>query len=395
MMQDDNFFNRYGLKPPKDSMEMNVYQKMQNISKRYGTDFKRAFQQLYKKLFGKDIEPKSIKEMVQLFANMKANLTKKYLYSLLFPERTMEARIPTKFPVPTAAFQVSDFLLITPSSQGTFLIQWTPQMMASTTSLGEIRLNTNAALTGSVIDSTAGNYVVQSTLVNPLNVSSYWQAFRVVSACMIIQYVGNFMNQSGQLGGAIDISTRLDGTADTSFSVFSNVDDRMWNQVVRSDEGLKICYFPKDYCDYSFIRPDTTQANNALPSTIRMICYGQGLPLSTQPLIRIDFIKNLEAIPAPGVSDLVNQQYITTYTEHDHAEHASKLAANSQMVISNNKEQEKVLQLMNMPGDSYERVLGDQNLVTNKENRLNVLNELVEQAKKEGDEEIPLEVLLS
>ena len=330
--------------------------KIKQISKRYGAEYYLALGKLYTHLTGKNLDPKKILNVIELLSKLKNDLTKQYLYSLLFPEKHKNARIPTKFPTPSSTFQQNDFLLVTTNASGHFCIQWCPQNLSSTIANNEFVVNNNSTLGGNTADV---NYVTSTTLVNTLN--TQWQAFRVVSACMIIQYVGSFTDMKGLLGGGVDITTSNTNSFDSNYSVFSNIDDRLWSSVVRADEGLKVCYFPKDYADLNFIKPQTTPAANGLASAVRLLAYGQGLPPSTQ-CIRIDLIKNVEAIPGPAFADIMEVGYLDCDSGNEVSFDAAKLMTKNNLIVTKMDEQEMLEKLMKTPGKDYISILQDERM---------------------------------
>lgn len=136
----ESFYKRYGLnnsQPNENSItrneKLNPEETLKRISKRYGADFYNALGELYKELIGKQLDTKKIMNAIDILNQLKQDLTKKYLYSILFPEKNKGARIPTKFPVPSATFQMSDFITITPNTNGNFIIQWCPQNLSAST----------------------------------------------------------------------------------------------------------------------------------------------------------------------------------------------------------------------------------------------------------------------
>ena len=378
----NNFNNRYGVAPSPiystDVQKVNAEENIKLISTRYGADFYNALGGLYTALTGKTLNTNKILNIVDILNKIKQDLTKKYLYSLLFPEKCKGSRIPTKFPVPSATFQMNDFILVSPNASGNFVVQWSPQNLSSSTANNELVLNTAAGLTGLNNDAT---YVTQTALTNAL--VTQWQAFRVVSACIVVQYIGSYINLQGTFGAGLDISGSNSNSFDSNYSNFSNIDDRLWSQVTRVDEGLKIVYFPKDYNDLSFIRPNQTPSQNNLASAIRLLVYGQSLPASTQ-CIRIDFIKNVEAIPGPAFGDIVETGYLESDSMTDHALESSKLLTKSNLVVSRIEEQENLEKIMKTSGNDYLQILNDPNLQERKRSRADILKNSLDKVREDN-----------
>lgn len=378
----DSFLNRYGLQTPNydQSLELknssNVQQNIKNISTRYGADFYNALNTLYQRLTGNVLEMDKVENSLDIIEKIKTDMTKKYLYSLVFPEKHKGARIPTKFPVPSCTFQQSDFVIVTVNSSGNFALQWSPQNLSASTANNEIVLNVANTLTGQNLDTT---YTTQPSLTSSLVTN--FSSFRVVSACLMVQYIGSYINLQGVFGSGMDISSVNTNSYDANYSNFSNVDDRLWSQTVRSDEGLKIVYFPKDYSDLTFIKPNVTPAVNNLPTAIRLCVYGQNLPPSTQ-CVRIDIIKNVEAIPGPAFADILDIGYLDTDSFSDHAIDAAKIMTNSNIVSTSMSEQASLEKVLKSSGNDYLTILPQLAKVQNNKSRAEVIDKLYEDSKQ-------------
>jgi hypothetical protein len=383
----DNFYNRYNVNPKLDYSNTNITkmsnktpeENIESISKRYGADFYLALGNLYNSLTGKTLDMNRTTSILDMLMKLKEDVTKQYLFSLLFPEKSKGCRIPTKFPVPSATFQQDDFILVTTNSSGNFVVQWSPQNLSSSTSNNEIVVNNATTLTGLNNDTT---YTTSSCLTNSL--VTQWQAFRVVSACIVVQYVGSFTNLQGTFGGGLDISNTNTNSYDSNYSNFSNIDDRLWSQQVRVDEGMKICYFPKDYNDLSFIRSNTNPSSNNLASSVRLLLYGQSLPPNTQ-CVRIDFFKNIEAIPGPAFADIVDVGYLDSgCTNNDPSLDASKLLTNNKLVVTRLDEQDMLDKIMKTSGNDYKNILSDMSLQDTRNSRSDQLKNIYQANKNDS-----------
>jgi hypothetical protein len=267
---------------------------------------------LHNAISKKKINLNDIDNIIEFLMHYRKELSANYLYSLLFPEKSKGARVPTKFPIPSMTFQQKSNLTITPNASNNWYLQWTPQSLLSngfvTANNGNLLLNTSAAVTGSAADATAANY--QAITVDRLQNSGMIQAYRLVSASLIISYVGSVDAHSGVLGGGVDISHVDSLLPDTASSVFSTIDDKIWNLQTNPYEGLRLIYFPKDYGDLNFIRPDISTQANGLSTNIRFLVYGQNMP--TGASVRVDLYRNFEAMPFPAMSDFVTIDFFKT-----------------------------------------------------------------------------------
>lgn len=172
-----------------------------------------------------------VDNIVEFLIHYKKELSAGYLFSLLFPERSRGCRVPTKFPIPSLTFHQKSSLTITPNASNNWYLQWTPQTLLSssfsTANNGNLLLNNSTALNGNTVDTTTTNY--NSIIVDRLQATGMIQAYRLVSASMIISYVGSVDAHSGIIGGGVDISYIDSLLPDTTSSVFSTIDDKIWN----------------------------------------------------------------------------------------------------------------------------------------------------------------------
>lgn len=280
-----------------------------NLVKQFDTTYLSRIVDLHNTLGDDTLDLNELDKLFDFFEHYKKELCSNYLYSLIFPEKSKGTRIQTKFPIPSMTFQQKSSFTITPNLVNNWYLQWTPQTLLSsafvTANNGNLLLNNAVALNGSTADVTAADYT--SITVDRLQNASMIQACRLVSASMIISYIGSIDAHSGVLGGGVDISYTDSNLPDTSASVFSVIDDKIWNIQSNPYDGLRLIYFPKDYSDLNFIRPDISTQSNGLSTCIRMLAYGQNLPTGSS--VRVDLYRNFEAIPFPTMADFVSLDF--------------------------------------------------------------------------------------
>jgi len=327
---------------------------------------------LHNAMSKKKVNLNDIDSIFEFLAHYKQEMNKSYIYSLLFPERTRGMRIPTKFPIPSLVFHQKSNLTISPNSSGNWYLQWCPQTLLTsgytTANTGNLLLDNSSAITGSVADTTTTNYT--SIIVDRLQTTGMIQAYRLVSASIIITYCGSVDAHSGVLGGGVDISHTDSLQPDTGSSVFSVIDDKIWNLQTNPYEGLRLIYFPKDYNDLNFIRPDVGSQSNGLSTCIRFLLYGQNMPSGGS--VRVDLYRNIEAIPHPNMADFVNIDFYkntgTTSTPGEPALEAGSKIADSGMIITKLSD-EKKLERFGSSGGTYGYL--DPNLDDDNDNAFN------------------------
>ena len=312
---------------------------------------------LHNQLGKQKLNLNEIDNIIEFLIHYKKELTNNYLYSLLFPERSKGTRIPTKFPIPSMTFQQKSNLTINPNVSNNWYFQWCPQTLLSTAFVtannGNCLLNNSAAITGSVADTTAANYT--AITVDRLQNAGMIQAYRLVSASLIISYVGSVDAHSGVIGGGVDVSFVDSTLPDTASSVFSTIDDKIWNLQTNPYEGLRLIYFPKDYSDLNFIRTDVSTATNGIPTCIRFLLYGQNMPIGAS--VRIDLYRNFEAIPFPGMSDFVTVDFFKPKNSNPNSQGEPAIDAGSKIAESGvtvtKLSDEKALEDYALSGGSY------------------------------------------
>ena len=325
-------------------------QKLQLISNRYGQDFYNTLSNLFEHLTGEALDLKKTSNMIKILNVLQKKQKKNYIKALLFPEKVKIARVPCKFPVPSNVIQQTDYLIVTTNSLGNYQIEFNPQNFLSSTGT-EVYLNTNASLDGNSILSTV-TYTTPTVLTNSFATSGNFSCFRLVSACMIIQYVGSLQDQRGRFGGALEFTaTSTSDPVQNNFSAFNNIDDKMFSQVVVTTEGLKICYFPKDYQDFNFIKVQTNPEANKLSSKVTLLSYGQGLPAGS-PCVRIDFIKNIECIPNVGLAELLETN-MELEEEDRCAENCSAFIAQHKLSVLPLTTSNALAKAFELPGEDY------------------------------------------
>lgn len=255
---------------------------------------------------GNKVDINKIELSLQVLESLIREIERHYLFSLVFPEhpKAKNARIPTKFPIPSFTFQQKSQFTIKPLG-GNFQLQYIPQALfddQTLTTVGSIWVCEDATLSG-VTAVTVDKYTLNK--IDYLLLKDAVQVYRLVSCTILATYIGSIDQHSGILGGAVDISYVNTNTADVQYSIFSNTDDKMFAIQTIPFNGLKLNYFPKDYVDFNFIRVNNATvslSNQGVPTHTRLIMYGQNLPRESS--IRIEIIRNFEAIAASGFIDL-------------------------------------------------------------------------------------------
>lgn len=208
-----------------------------------------------------------------------------YLSNLLKPEKCKGGKIPSSIPVPSCAFQLHNCVTLTTNSSGNIAIFFNPFFLAnesitsyqgtingsmggvsqtlnySPTFVTSLWVNNTNSLTGSAPD----NHF------EPINIGQVipqvYDQFRLVSASLVIKYIGRLDITSGVIGGAIifDESKTIGGnielttpagvvtqnyqTPNPDLAKYGNFDlamDSFYHQENLTLEGVRELYFPVD-----------------------------------------------------------------------------------------------------------------------------------------------------
>ena len=332
---------------------------IKGLRRQFDSSFLSKIVDIYNTMSSKKPSLKDIDNIVEFMMDYNELLKKKYIYCLLFPESSKAIRIPTKFPLPSATFKQRTFFTVSPNSAGNWFLQWTPQTLLSsayvTANSGDLLLNNSTNITGSSVDSTAANYT--PVTVTRLLASGLVQAYRLVSASLIVSYQGSIDSHSGMIGGGVDVSYYDSTIPDTSASQFSVIDDKIWRNRGQPYDGLRLIYFPKDYSDLNFIRPDVSTQNNGLATCMRFLVYGQNLPSGSS--CKIELVRNFEIIPLPGMADFVNMDHLKThelpsYKGGEPALEAGSKIAEKQLVVTSALDRSKLEMLANNEDNDFD-----------------------------------------
>lgn len=266
--------------------------KPDGLVKNYDYIFSEYLSKIHKALGGDDGYA-NLKTLADKLKHIRKEAYSKYVEDLMYPEKAIQAKIPTAVPFPTASFRMHNTTTISTNALGNFALAWNPFYLANSgTSL--FFVNNNVSLDGSANNN---NFVAVPVGFNAI--PSLYAEYRLVSASIVITCKSSNLNLSGNFSGGIILDpSLLTALSMQVFGNFLNVDDSYYNQVVLANEGLRMLYFPSDPTSEQF------QQINAAKLGFIFCAYGQSLQPSAA-CVRVDFYANFEATP---LADLM--QYI-------------------------------------------------------------------------------------
>lgn len=295
---------------------------------------------MYKALNGDIINLHDVKNSIELLSKFNQKQEYCYLNNLLYPEKSKNVKIPSPIPVPSCAFQLHNCVTLSTNSSGNIAVVFNPFFLSSNVFLQKIiGSNITGELTGSFNyfttlwvnnnDSLSGSAVDNG--FRPFNIGqcipSVYDQYRLVSASVVIKYIGRLDITSGVIGGAIVFDedmhigggfTETDGTYHITNNInlakYGNFDlamDSFYHQENLTLEGIRELYFPIDnsYEEYFKLFNDILPSYSYAPglftvdaeddyykSGFNFFIYTLGAP-SNSACLKLDIYCNYECLP--------------------------------------------------------------------------------------------------
>ena len=290
---------------------------------------------------------KSIKQQINEITAFDKSQNFSYLTNMLHPERARGCKIPSQVPVPSCSFQLHNCVTISTNASGNCAFIFNPFFLASEEVIGfdlstiggpnyfvhkfltSLWVNNDATLTG---QATNDKWVpVDIGQVLP----AVYDQYRLVSASVVVKYIGRLDIASGVLGGAIiyDENNTLGGLCQaksgtnpynpngaginsmtndlTKFGNFDLAMDSFYHQESLCVEGTRMLYFPLDnsfeeyvkVCDSSVLEVSYKDTNitfdapqDYYKSGFNWFFYSLGAPPSSN-CFKVDIYCNFECLP--------------------------------------------------------------------------------------------------
>jgi len=298
-------------------------------------------------LAGDRLNMRSIKQQIADISAFDKSQNFDYLSNMLCPEKARGCKIPSQVPVPSCSFQLHNCVTLSTNASGNCAFILNPFFLASEEVLGydlstigggnffvhkfltSLWINNNDSLTGTAADSNWKPVDIGQML------PAVYDQYRLVSASVIVKYIGRLDIASGVIGGAIiyDENDTLGGqvqaksgtnpynptgagvdSVSPGLAKFGNFDlamDSFYHQENLCIEGSRMLYFPLDnsfeeyvkVCDSSTIGDYTSGSSVVfnLPqdyykSGFNWFFYSLGAPPSSN-CFKVDIYCNFECLP--------------------------------------------------------------------------------------------------
>lgn len=262
-----------------------------------------------------------------------------YLHNLLVPEKCKGVKIPSAIPVPSCAFQMHNSVTLTTNETGFVCAMFNPYFLATNNPSfvhipsGSVPNPSGGEVGYPETDLTA-NYFSTLWVNNdvdlngnssndgfiPMNIGQcippVYDQYRLVSASLVVRYIGRLDNASGLICGAVIFDENQyiggqTGAADgTSIGVLNNPElakygnfelarDSFYHQEYMSVEGLRMLYFPVDNSFEEYVKTfDMNLGNYSLNPAYGNI-WGNGTLTCQQDYYKAGFNFFLYSINAP------------------------------------------------------------------------------------------------
>lgn len=271
------------------------------------------------------IDLRQLDNLIKILQHYNEDAKEEYINTLLYPETVIGRKIPTLFPIPSTTFQmhlVSANINI--GNTGAFGWTWNPFFLADSTPAQATSFFVNTLTDGA--GAAANNFNPVGIQMNQIPPNIYGN-YRLVSASVVVSYVGRMDVVSGVLGIGIGLNNTgvaqpvaVGGAADVASQVFANfiqVDNLYFSERTQAANGVRAIYFPMDdkytnfYPLYTTAQPGGAGGPGAAlaatyASGFYFAGYGQGLQVQANS-IRFDFYLNFETVVSPAFNNFIPQ----------------------------------------------------------------------------------------
>lgn len=290
---------------------------------------------MYDAMTGEKMDVDGIMNIVEVLSKYNDKMKYGYLEMLLHPEKVKCGKIPSPIPVPSCSFQLHNCITLSTNSSGNLSFVFNPYFLYDSdlkgqiysTSTDQVSLMYLTSLAINNHDSLTGNSENDWFLGSNIgqDVPNVYSQYRLVSASVVLRYIGRLDITSGVCGGAIIfdddryINGRVKGVVsgdehrmNNPYAKYGNFDlamDSYYHQENLCIDGLRMLYFPVDnsyeeyikLCDKSSITfndPNCLSEEDQFKNGFKMIGYVMGAPAS-QACFKLDIYCNFECLPNP------------------------------------------------------------------------------------------------
>ena len=327
----------------------NQDEKVMKMIDDYDANFLGYIARLYEAINGEKLDFANIKNAVDALAKSNERQEFNYLNNLLYPEKCKGVKIPSPVPVPSCSFQLHNSTTISTNNRGNLALIFNPFFLANRTTpfnngAGDDYVWQNGTnkywvdyFTSMAInnDNTLTGYEPNERW-KPLDIfqtiPDVYSQYRLVSASIVVKYIGRLDIASGVIGGAIvfDESPEMiaaghftnNGVPNTwtaipgNLAKYGNFDlamDSFYHQENLCIEGMRQLFFPVDNSYEEYVKlfkenlptystegPSNelkiTTDSDYLKNGFRYMIYTLGAPPDSA-CFKVDIYCNFECLP--------------------------------------------------------------------------------------------------
>ena len=278
-------------------------EKLEDIKRKYDEKLKYYIARLYQAINGEKMDLTVIKNSVDALNKFFEHQEYNYLNNLLYPEKCKGVKIPSPVPVPSCSFQLHNSVTLQTNREGNLGIIFSPFFLAhkfkENENISDFEYTAQPSIPDyAPVDIHTYPEYLSSFFVNnhyqltgsspniywrPVNIGQQippvYNQYRLVSASIVVRYIGRLDIASGVIGGAIVfddaedvglagkitfrrneyVATVTNGIMETigeNYAKYGNFDlamDSFYHQENSCIEGIRELYFPIDnyYEEYS------------------------------------------------------------------------------------------------------------------------------------------------
>ena len=238
-------------------------ERLENMINKYDKDMLITIANLYKSINGENLDLENIAKAADALLKYNTKSEYNYLNYLLYPEKCKNVRIPSPIPVPSCSFQLHNCITLSTNASGNLAFSFNPFFLANQNDLGEwatrpiswystLWVNNDDTLTGNERNDNFWPVNIGQTIPN------VYDQYRLVSASIVVKYIGRLDIVSGVIGGAIVYNddptigahfSQGTNTTNVYMAKYGNFDlamDSFYHQEYMVLDGLRQLYFPLD-----------------------------------------------------------------------------------------------------------------------------------------------------
>jgi hypothetical protein len=248
------------------------------------------------------INIREIQRLTDIFQALKKEQTDDYYEALVHPEHSKGSKIPSTVPVPSSSFQLHSQISVAPNASGNAFVVFNPYYLAGGASLGpglgvgqttsSFYVNNDPSLTGS------GAVAIGTTIATSVGqvIPNVYNQYRLVSASIVVKYVGRLDIVQGAIGGAIifdpnvaPINVSTANPALDKYGDFNLAQDSYYFQDNMTLNGMRELFFPLDSTYEQYLTTGTAKNGFAF-----LIYIQDGVPTASN--YKVDVYLNFEAL---------------------------------------------------------------------------------------------------